>query len=169
NNHWAISLPVAKQSASLTIAVKGRAYGVPGVRADGNDVFAVHEVLKKAIASARSGGGPTLVELVTYRIAPHSTSDDPSRYRSNDDVEGWVRKDPMDRLVRYLREQDLLSPEAEASIDQELEAEIARAITEAESSAPPARSTMFDDVYEELPWHLVEERDELERTTKSKL
>jgi pyruvate dehydrogenase E1 component alpha subunit/2-oxoisovalerate dehydrogenase E1 component alpha subunit len=138
-----------------------------GVRADGNDVVAVHRVMSEAIARARGGAGPSFIELVTYRVAPHSTSDDPSRYRSNDDVESWIRKDPIDRLVRYLGARGLLSPEADQSFEKEALEEIRKAIDEVESYGPPERSTLFDDVYAELPWHLAEQRETLEKSART--
>ena len=98
NNHWAISVPSSKQTASRTFAVKGRAYGVPSVRVDGNDALAVWRVVADAVARARSGGGPTFIEALTYRIGAHSTSDDPTRYRSQEEVEAWMKRDPLQRL-----------------------------------------------------------------------
>jgi pyruvate dehydrogenase E1 component alpha subunit/2-oxoisovalerate dehydrogenase E1 component alpha subunit len=166
NNQWAISVPVARQTASTTLAVKARAYGVPAVRADGNDVIAVHRVLSDALEHARNGSGPTFVELLTYRVAPHSTSDDPSRYRSGDDVEAWIRKDPLDRLVRYLIARGLLTAEADDLFEHETLEEIRKAIDEVESYGPPDRSSLFEDVYKEPPWHLVEERELLEKSPR---
>jgi pyruvate dehydrogenase E1 component alpha subunit/2-oxoisovalerate dehydrogenase E1 component alpha subunit len=163
NNQWAISVPVDRQSASLSLAIKARAYGVGGVRVDGNDVIAVFHVLSEAISRARQGDGPTFVELVTYRVAPHSTSDDPSRYRSTDDVEAWMRKDPLDRLVRCLLGRNLLTKDEDARIERELLEEIGKAVETVESQGPPNPSSLFDDVYAELPWNLVEERDVLEK------
>jgi pyruvate dehydrogenase E1 component alpha subunit len=87
NNHWAISVPTARQSASATLAIKGRAFGVPSVRVDGNDLLAVYKAVRDAVKRARSGGGATFLEALTYRIGAHSTSDDPSRYRSQAEVE----------------------------------------------------------------------------------
>src|ERR1700675_1340922 len=91
NNHWSISVPAERQTASRTLAVKGRAYGVRAVRVDGNDVLAVYAVLKDALDRARGGGGPTFIEAVTYRMGPHSTSDDPTRYRSREEEQAWAR------------------------------------------------------------------------------
>ncbi len=95
NNHWSISVPTAKQTASRTIAVKARAYGMPGLRVDGNDLLAMHVALSGALSRARDGGGPTFIEAVTYRMGAHSTSDDPTRYRSQAEVEEWMAKDPL--------------------------------------------------------------------------
>jgi pyruvate dehydrogenase E1 component alpha subunit/2-oxoisovalerate dehydrogenase E1 component alpha subunit len=161
NNHWSISVPTERQTASKTIAVKGRAYGVPSVRVDGNDLLAVYKVLSDACARARNGGGPTFVEAVTYRIGAHSTSDDPTRYRSDAEVEEWKRRDPLDRLRKYLVHQGLLDDASDARLEEELTAEIAAAVTEVESYPPPARDTIFDDVYATPTWNLVEQRDEL--------
>jgi pyruvate dehydrogenase E1 component alpha subunit/2-oxoisovalerate dehydrogenase E1 component alpha subunit len=164
NNQWAISVPLDRQSASATVAIKARAYGVPGVRVDGNDVIAVHHVVSEAIERARGGGGPTFVELLTYRIAPHSTSDDPSRYRRADDVDSWARKDPLDRFARYLRARGIWKDEDEERLDREILEQIAKAIEEVESAGPPDRASLFDDVYATMPWHLAEQLSELERT-----
>ncbi|HEX9297659.1 MAG TPA: thiamine pyrophosphate-dependent enzyme [Polyangiaceae bacterium] len=161
NNQWAISVPLERQTASATLAIKARAYGVEGMRVDGNDVVAVYHVLREAIARARAGEGPTFVELVTYRVAPHSTSDDPSRYRSTDDVEAWIRKDPLERLSRHLRARGLLSNADDERLEHEILEEIRKAIDEVESYGPPAPASLFDDVYSELPWHLGEQREVL--------
>lgn len=161
NNQFAISVPGARQTASATIAIKGRAYGVPSVRVDGNDVLAVYKALKEAADVARSGGGPTFVECLTYRIGAHSTSDDPTRYRSQADVEAWMKKDPLDRLRRHLVVNGLLDQEQEAALEKEIQAEIGQAIAEVEPAATPDRATIFDDVYAEPPWHLREQREEL--------
>jgi pyruvate dehydrogenase E1 component alpha subunit/2-oxoisovalerate dehydrogenase E1 component alpha subunit len=163
NNQWAISVPLSKQTASATLAMKAKAYGFDGIRVDGNDVIAVHQVLSETIARARRGEGPTLVELLTYRVAPHSTSDDPTRYRSNAEVEVWLRRDPLDRLVRFLRSQNLLTDAEEERLEQETSREIREAIDEVEASGPPPLSSLFDDVYAERPWHLAEQCQELER------
>ena len=143
--------------------MKGRAYGVPSYRIDGNDVLAVWAAVTEAARRARRGEGPTFLEALTYRIGAHSTSDDPSRYRSQEEVETWMRRDPLARLRRYVIGQGWLDEAADAALEQELNAEIARAIQEVEAYAPPARASLFDDVYAELPWHLREQRDELER------
>jgi pyruvate dehydrogenase E1 component alpha subunit/2-oxoisovalerate dehydrogenase E1 component alpha subunit len=146
NNQWAISVPAKRQTASPTLAAKSRSYGIPGIRVDGNDVIAVHHVMSEAIAKARRGEGPTFLELLTYRVAPHSTSDDPTRYRSNAEVEVWLRRQSE-----------------EDKVEQETAFEIREAIDQVEASGPPALSSLFEDVYAELPWHLTEQSAELER------
>ncbi|MET0593405.1 MAG: thiamine pyrophosphate-dependent dehydrogenase E1 component subunit alpha [Polyangiaceae bacterium] len=163
NNQWAISVPLNRQTASPTIAIKGRAYGIPGIRVDGNDVLAVHHVLSDAIARARLGEGPTFVELLTYRVAPHSTSDDPTRYRSNAEVEVWLRRDPLDRLTRYLKTEKLLTESDEQNIELESAREIREAIDVVEAAGPPALTSLFEDVYAEQPWHLVEQCESLQK------
>jgi pyruvate dehydrogenase E1 component alpha subunit len=164
NNHWAISVPSSRQTASTTFAVKGRAYGVPSVRVDGNDVLALYHVISDAVARARAGRGPTYIEALTYRIGAHSTSDDPSRYRSQEEVEVWMERDPQARLRRHLVHRKLLDDASDAALEQELNAEIAAAVSAIEALPPPDRETIFDDVYKELPWNLTEQREELRRT-----
>jgi pyruvate dehydrogenase E1 component alpha subunit/2-oxoisovalerate dehydrogenase E1 component alpha subunit len=161
NNQWSISVPTSRQTASRTIAVKGRAYGVPSVRVDGNDLLAVYKVLSDAIVRARDGKGATFVEAVTYRIGAHSTSDDPTRYRSDEEVEMWKKRDPLDRLRAYLVRQSLLDEASDARLEEELVAEISAAITEVESLPPPDRSSIFQDVYATPTWNLAEQEAEL--------
>ena len=167
NNHWSISVPTEKQTASRTLAVKARAYGMPGVRVDGNDVLAMMRVLGEAFDRARSGGGPTFVEALTYRMGAHSTSDDPTRYRSQDEVDSWARKDPLDRLRRHLVHLGLVSDAGDAELEKELAREIATAVEEVEAMPPPARASLLEDVYAELPWHLREQLDTLHQTASA--
>jgi len=161
NNHWSISVPTRKQTASETIAVKAKAYGIPGIRVDGNDVLAIYAAVKEAADRARSGGGPTFIECVTYRMGPHSSSDDPTRYRSDEEVASWAKKDPIDRFERYLRRAELLDDAARDAMVEALEAEISAAIDEVEELGPPARSSLFDDVYASEPPQLSEQRQAL--------
>ena len=168
NNHWAISVPGSRQTASKTYAMKGRAYGVPSLRVDGNDLLAVWGAVRDAAAKARAGGGPTFIEALTYRIGAHSTSDDPTRYRAQSEVDAWLLKDPLARLRKHLVMKGLVDDACDAALEAELNAEIARAITEVEPMAAPDRDTIFDDVYAELPWHLAEQREELRRTPPAK-
>ncbi|AKF08735.1 Branched-chain alpha-keto acid dehydrogenase, E1 component, alpha subunit [Sandaracinus amylolyticus] len=161
NNHWSISVPTAKQTASKTIAVKAHAYGIRGVRVDGNDVLAVYRVVKDAVDRARAGEGPTFVESLTYRMGPHSSSDDPTRYRSNDEVESWAKKDPLARFERYLQKAELLDDATKDAIEARLRAELDAALAQVEELGPPARETVFEDVYASLPAHLAEQRETL--------
>ncbi|MCL2779764.1 MAG: thiamine pyrophosphate-dependent enzyme [Polyangiaceae bacterium] len=161
NNQFAISLPVSLQTASATLAVKGRAYGMRAERVDGNDFVALYTILAEAADRARRGQGPTFVEAVTYRVGAHSTSDDPSRYREQAEVDAWKNKDPILRLACHLRRLNVVTDESEAKLDNELESEIAAAVAEVEALPGPARESLFDDVYATLPWHLREQRDAL--------
>jgi pyruvate dehydrogenase E1 component alpha subunit/2-oxoisovalerate dehydrogenase E1 component alpha subunit len=128
---------------------------------DGNDVLAVHAAVKEAADRARDGGGPSFLESVTYRMGPHSSSDDPTRYRSDDEVAEWAKKDPIDRFERYLRRAELLDDARREAMIEELEREISAAIDEVEELGPLERGSLFDDVYAREPEHLREQRREL--------
>jgi pyruvate dehydrogenase E1 component alpha subunit len=161
NNHWSISVPSSRQTASKTIAIKARAYGMPGIRVDGNDVLAVYRAVSDAAHAARSGQGPTFIECVTYRIGAHSTSDDPTRYRSEEEVQRWAKRDPIDKLRRHLAYLGVLDDELDGTLAREIDAEISAAVDEVEKLGPPGRESLFDDVYASPPWHLQEQRREL--------
>lgn len=167
NNHWSISVPTERQTASRTIAIKGRAYGVPSVRVDGNDFVAVYSVLRDATARARRGEGPTFVEALTYRIGAHSTSDDPTRYRSEAEVSEWKKKDPVDRLRKVVFGRKLIDEGADAELGEALTREVAEAVDRVEALPPPERESLFDDVYATRPWHLEEQRAVLAKTPKA--
>lgn len=157
NNQWAISEPVSLQSP-VSIASRGRGFGVPSVRVDGNDVLAVMAVTRAALASVRDGGGPTLIEAVTYRMGPHTTSDDPTRYRSASLDNEWRKKDPVDRIRRLLKAHNALDDGDLASIEQranETAAELRRGCLE---TVEPTPLSMFDHVYEEPHPLVAEER-----------
>jgi pyruvate dehydrogenase E1 component alpha subunit len=157
NNQWAISVPLKKQTHSRTLAQKALAYGLPGLQVDGNDVLAVYAASGEAVARARAGDGPTLLECVTYRLGVHTTADDPTKYRSAEEVEAWERKDPLTRFSAYLAKKNLLEEGLEAAVD----AEIAAAVERFEARGPADPLTMFDHVYGEAPPHLARERAQL--------
>lgn len=157
NNQWAVSTPTTRQTASETIAVKARSYGMPGIRIDGNDVLAVHGTVKSARARARGGGGPTFVEAVTYRMGAHSTSDDPTRYQPQEELEAWRRNDPIDRLGAFLLGRGSLDDGLVTDADAEATRQIDLALEEAERHGPPSQRSLFEDVYQRLPWHLREQ------------
>jgi pyruvate dehydrogenase E1 component alpha subunit len=159
NNQYAISMPFAKQTASGSIAVKAAAYGFPGVRVDGNDVLAVVRVTRDALERARGGLGPTLIEALTYRMGGHSTSDDPTRYRSGEEVEAWRRKDPVFRFAAFLKRQGLLDESASMAAGEEARAEVQRAVAACEAAPPVPPESLVEDVYAEMPWHLREQRE----------
>lgn len=158
NNGWAISVPSAVQTAARTFASKARGYGMPGVRVDGNDALAVWQVASEAIERARAGDGPTMIEALTYRVQGHSSSDDPSVYRDPAEPERWERRDPVNRLRGFLRHRGLWSERWEAEITERHEQAINDALAAAEHKPLPPVDSLFDDVYEELPWHLREQR-----------
>jgi pyruvate dehydrogenase E1 component alpha subunit len=157
NNQWAISVPLKKQTHSRTIAQKALAYGLPGIQVDGNDVLAVYAAAREAVDRARAGDGPTLIECVTYRLSVHTTADDPSKYRSEEEVTMWEKKDPLTRFRAYLERRGLLESDIESRID----AEIAEAVQRFEATSPPDPLTMFDHAYAELPPDLEAQRAEL--------
>jgi pyruvate dehydrogenase E1 component alpha subunit len=159
NNQWAISLPVANQTGTREIAIKAQAYGFEGIRVDGNDVLAVYKASKEAIDKARKGEGPTLIEALTYRMGPHTTSDDPTRYRDEAEVEKWRKRDPIVRFQRYLKAKGIWNEEMEVEIRQEAEAQVDRAVVRAEERGLPPPATLFDDVYAEMPLHIKEEKE----------
>jgi 2-oxoisovalerate dehydrogenase E1 component alpha subunit len=158
NNGWAISVPVERQTASSSFAVKGVAYGIPGVRCDGNDLFAVYKCTRDAIAHVASGKGPILVEAMTYRLSGHSTSDDPKAYRKDGEVEQWKKRDPIARVHKHLTMRGLWDDDKQRLLDAQLDVQIKDAVAAAEKVPLPALETMFEDVFAEPPWHLQEQR-----------
>ena len=161
NNQWAISTPVARQSNTQTLAERALAYAMPAERLDGNDVCGLFLAFQRAAERARAGLGPTFLECVTYRVGPHSTSDDPTLYRSEAEVSEWRARDPIARLARSLEAQGALDAALRRTVDHELNAELDAALEVAEATAPPPRASLFDDVYSELPGHLLEQRKEM--------
>ncbi|HWP08124.1 MAG TPA: pyruvate dehydrogenase (acetyl-transferring) E1 component subunit alpha [Polyangiaceae bacterium] len=161
NNGWAISVPVERQSATRTFAEKAVAYGIPGVRVDGNDLFAVVSVTQKALERGIRGEGPTLIEAITYRMGGHSTSDDPNRYRETEAVEAWAGRDPIERVRRYLETRGAWSDAEQARLTADIDQRFRDAVAIAEKTPLPALETMFEDVYAKVPWHLAEQRAEL--------
>jgi len=146
NNQWAISEPTTRQ-ARVPLAARGPGFGVPSVRVDGNDVLACYAVTAEALERARSGGGPTLIEAFTYRMGAHTTSDDPSRYRSAAEEEYWRQRDPIDRLEAYLASAGELSDGFRAELAAEADALGERVRTTARALGRPETTTMFDHVY----------------------
>src|SRR5437016_5277364 len=161
NNHWAISVPTSKQTAAESIAVKAVAYGFEGVKVDGNDALAVYGAVRAAVDRARTGGGPSLVECETYRIGAHSSSDDPTRYRDENEVAAWKKRDPIEALRGKLVGQGLWTALDEDTLRARVLEEIHLAIADAEKRPDPPREDIFEDVYSTLPWSLREQRDEL--------
>jgi pyruvate dehydrogenase E1 component alpha subunit len=166
NNGWAISLPRAEQTRSETIAQKAIAYGMPGFQVDGNDLFAVYQMTLDAAVRARSGGGPTLIEAVTYRMGPHTTADDPGRYRTEEESREWARRDPLERVRLYLSERDGWSEGWQAQIEEEAASEIDRAIELAEEMPALSAGEIFDAMFDEPSPKLRRQRAEAESGTR---
>ena len=170
NNQWAIStFQGFAGGEQRTFAQRGPGYGIPGVRVDGNDFLAVYAVTRWAAERARSGGGPTLIEHVTYRAAAHSTSDDPSRYRPKEEWQSWPLGDPVVRLKAHLIALGEWSEERHAALEQELEAHVTACWKEAVAYGTLTEGptldplSMFEDVFHEMPAHLKRQREELRR------
>jgi pyruvate dehydrogenase E1 component alpha subunit/2-oxoisovalerate dehydrogenase E1 component alpha subunit len=161
NNHWSISIPTAKQTASRTIAEKAVAYGLPYARVDGNDVLAVYGAVGEARERAARGEGATFLELLTYRIGAHSSSDDPRVYRDEAEVEVWKARDPLARYRKFLIEEGDLSAKEDERQRTELNETVLEAVKRAEARPLPPAESLFDDVYAERPWHLEAQRTEL--------
>ena len=160
NNQYAISLPLSRQTAAKTLAQKALAYGFEGVRVDGNDLLAVYAATKAAADKARAGGGPTMIEAVTYRLGPHSSSDDPTRYRPKEEVAEWQRKDPVERMRKYLELKGLWSQDQEDALRKELDETITSTIRDVERAPPPSLETLFTDVFADLTPVLKEQMEE---------
>ncbi len=158
NNQWAISVPVSRQTRAATIAGRAAAYRMPGRRVDGNDVLACYDATREAVERARSGGGPTLIEALTYRMGAHSTSDDPSRYRDESVTEAWKARDPILRMRRFVIRQGVMTGQEIDELETRLGLEIRAVLSEVEAAAPtPPLESMFDDVYTRRTWLLDEQ------------
>ncbi len=169
NNQWAISVPRTKQTASKTIAQKALAYGFEGVQVDGNDILGVYHVAKQAIEKARRGDGPTLIEALTYRIGPHSTSDDPKVYRDDSEVKFWQERDPIKRFQAYLTSKGYWSPELEEKAKTKIKEEIEKAVDAAEKEiVQQDPKDMFQYNYSSITPNLQEQMDELLEYLKGK-
>jgi len=157
NNRWAISTPVSKQTGG-SFAARAAGYGFPGELVDGNDLFAVHAATARAVARARAGEGPTLIESRTYRMGPHNTADDPTRYVDPEELEAHRALDPVARLRGFLVDAGLLSDELEQRIRAEIEEELAAALAAAEARGAGRTGQIFDHVYADPPARLLGQR-----------
>ena len=144
NNQWAISVPLKGQSAVVSLAQKAIAYGFEGVQVDGNDVFAVCRATAEALSKASSGGGPTFIECLTYRIGDHTTADDAGRYRSPDEVAVWKARDPILRLERYMAKQKLWNEAYGKEVKERSTMAIDDAVLAMEAILPPVAAEMFE-------------------------
>jgi pyruvate dehydrogenase E1 component alpha subunit len=165
NNRWAISTPVSKQTAG-SFAARAAGYGFPGDLVDGNDFFAVYEATARAVARARAGGGPTLIESRTYRMGPHNTADDPTRYVDPEELEAHRALDPVARLRGFLIDAELLSDELEQRMRAEIEEELAAALATAEARGAGQTEQIFDHVYADPPARLLDQRRALTGTER---
>lgn len=160
NNQYAISIPRKKQTNSKTLAQKAIAYDIPGILVDGNDIFAMYAVTKAAVERARNGEGPTLIEAFTYRLGAHTTSDDPTKYRKDEEVKGWADKDPILRFEKYLLDQEIITEEYMEELKEELDKEAASTFESIEDQSDTEIEDIFKYHYEEMPPHLEEQLNE---------
>jgi pyruvate dehydrogenase E1 component alpha subunit len=162
NNGYAISMPTSGQTASETIAQKALAYGMEGVRVDGNDLFAVFAATDAAAAKARGGQGPTLIEAVTYRVGPHTTTDDPGRYRSDEEEAAWRDLDPVDRVRRYLAAERAWDAEWEARVLADATDDVEGAVRRAESLPAEDGPEIFEAMFERLTPDLARQQGDVQ-------
>ena len=164
NNQWAISIPRSRQTRAKTLAHRALAYGFPGVQVDGNDLLAVVMATREAIDRAREGRGPSLIEAVTYRLAPHSTADDPKKYQDPAEVKLWEAREPLPRFRRYLQAKGVVDDALHARFEAEVDAEVRDAVERAEARMKAARpESMFDHVYGDVPAEVRAQREEFVR------
>lgn len=164
NNRWAISLPREEQTASTSLAQKAVAYGFPGLQVDGNDILASYSGAKEAVERARSGAGPTMLEMCTYRLSVHTTADDPSKYRSEEEEEVWKERDPLPRFQEYLIANGLLDRDEIDSLETEIENQIDGVWDDAKQQMEVLAKDpghMFEHVYAEMPQHLKAQKASL--------
>ena len=158
NNGWAISTPRENQTAARSFAERAIGYGVEGVIVDGNDLLAVHEVTARAVAKARAGDGPTLIESVTYRTGAHNTADDPTRYIDQQELEKWQQKDPVERIKNYLRSRGIWNETLEQEMQDSCAAQIDEAMEIARNTPLATSDALFDHVYAEPPQRMLDQK-----------
>jgi pyruvate dehydrogenase E1 component alpha subunit len=163
DNGWAISVSRSQQTAQTQYARKALAYGVPGHEVDGNDVLACHEAMRALVEAARSGAGPALLVVKTYRLMGHSSSDDPTKYRDPSEVEAWTKRDPITRYARFLEQRGVIPSGEMERIEAELLAEIDAVIHEQEAAEPMPLRSLVEDVYADTPRHLRVQYNEFVR------
>jgi pyruvate dehydrogenase E1 component alpha subunit len=161
NNHYAISVPRERQTHARTLAQKALAYGFDGMQVDGNDLLAVYVATHDALTRAKEGKGPTLIECVTYRLSMHTTADDPSRYRKKAEEEEWRKHDPIPRFRDYLKGKGLWDESWQAELERDVDAEIRRAVEEAEADREFDPTDMLDYVFATKPPYLKAQQEEL--------
>jgi 2-oxoisovalerate dehydrogenase E1 component alpha subunit len=160
NNRWAISIPIEQQTAAQTLAQKAIACGMPGLQVDGNDILAVRDVLEQALQRARSGGGPTLVEALTYRLSDHTTADDASRYRPATEVEQGWQLEPMKRLRNFLQRRELWDESKEQAFKAQCTAQVDAAVQDYFATPKAPVTAMFDSLFAIMPKRIAAQREE---------
>lgn len=163
NNQYAISVPRESQTKAKTLAQKAIAFGIPGIQVDGNDILAVYAATKEAVDRARSGGGPTLIEAITYRLGPHTTSDDPTIYREDSEVEEWRAKDPLIRFKKYLIDNNLWDDERDEKQQEEYNEFVNNSFKKVEESGLIPLEDIFKYNYEEMTSNLEMQYREYEK------
>lgn len=170
NNQYAISLPREKQTKARTLAQKSLGVGIPGIQVDGNDLLAVWAATKEAVERARSGKGATLIECVTYRREVHTTADDPSKYRDEEEVEQWKKRDPIDRLQKYLDEKDLLEQDELDDLEEELDEQIEKSWQSAQEKMDELDDplVLFEHLFKDMPAYLQKQREDFKEFLKQR-
>jgi len=168
NNQWAISVPFKRQTAAGSIAQKAHAYGIPGIQVDGNDALAVYAASKEALDRARRGEGPTLIEALTYRMESHTTADDATRYRPDEDLEYWRQRDPVDRMHKFLTAQKLWNDKKEQALLDECATAVETGVAALESMPPADPTDIVSYMFKDLPWNLREQRDAIAKEIGAK-
>ncbi len=165
NNQWAISVPFRKQTAGASIAQRADAYGFPGVQVDGNDVLAVYVAAQQAMEHIRAGKGPYLIEALTFRMGDHTTADDNTKYRPRELVDYWKERDPIDRMRRFLVARGDWNETKETDLTAEISGQIEAEVIKLESMPVQEPSSIFNYMYETIPWNLQEQRAAFEKET----
>ena len=166
NNQWAISVPRHRQSASSTLAQKALAYGIHGIQVDGNDIMAMYQVAKEALERARNKGEATIIEAFTYRMEDHTTADDASKYRPQEEVDAWSQRDPLQRLETYLRGRKKLTDKKIAEMEERAAQQVAQEVADREALSKPEPTDTFRYLYGEMPPHLQEQMEEMKESLR---
>ena len=161
DNHWAISTPRAKATKAETLAQKAIAYGIPGIQVDGNDVLAMYVATQEAVKRAKNGEGPSLIEAITYRMGPHTTSDNPKIYRDDAEVLSWEAKDPLKRFKTYLLDKGIITPEWDDALQTDLQDFVLETFKKVEASGNETLEEIFGHTYATMTPQLIEQYEAL--------